>query len=564
MSPLLPTDRAGERHRRLTHRSVPLAGLALASLVAGLFAGGLVGSSTERTGRDFADAWRRGDVEAMRALFTPETRRRYSAEEVRRTLARAADTATARSFSIGEPRGERDGAALLPVRASTNLFGEVRGEVAVPVRDELVEWSPALAFPGLGRGEQLTRRTKAPRRAALLSRDGKVLARGPAGSRSSPEGAGGSVAGTLAPADTREGRRSVRERGFPPTALVGKTGLERAFEPELAGKPGGELLAGRRPLARSRPEAGQPVRTTIDSRLQLAAVTALGERFGGVAALDARNGEVRALAGVAFSAPQPPGSTFKIVTTTAALEAKLTRTGRRYPVQTGATIDGVSLENANGESCGGTFRQSFAHSCNSVFAPLGVRVGAERLVRTAERYGWNGEPAVDGELVSTLPPAAKIKSPLELGSTAIGQGKVLATPFRMASVAQTIAQDGVMTEPSLKAGASSPRRRVTSEKVARAIRTYMVDVVRYGTGTAAALPGIRVAGKTGTAELGDTRGPGAMGSDPSNTDAWFTAFAPARKPRLAVGVLLVRAGSGGESAAPVAKAVFKAGLGRGD
>ncbi len=535
-------------------------GLALASLVAGLYAGGLVGSSTERTARDFADAWRRGEVEAMRALFTPETRRRYSADEVRSAFARTAETATARSFSIGEPDEERGGAALLPVRASTSAFGEVSGEVAVPVTDELVEWSPSLAFPGLRRGEQLTRKTNAPRRAALLSRDGKVLARGPAGSRSSPQGAGGSIAGTLGRPDSRKARRSARERGLPPSALVGKTGLERAFEPELAGKPGGELLAGRRVLARSRPKPGQAVRTTIDSRLQLAAVAALGERLGGVAALDARNGEVRALAGVAFSAPQPPGSTFKLITTTAALEAEVTRTGKRYPVQTGATIDGVRLENANGESCGGTFRASFAHSCNSVFAPLGVRVGAERLVRTAERYGWNGKPAVDGELVSTLPPAAKIKSPLELGSTAIGQGKVLATPFRMASVAQTIAQDGVMTEPSLKAGAASPRRRVTSEKVARAIRTYMVDVVRYGTGTAAAVPGAQVAGKTGTAELGDTRGPGAVGSDPSNTDAWFTAFAPARAPRLAVGVLLVKAGAGGQSAAPVAKTVFEAGL----
>ncbi|MBA2419687.1 MAG: hypothetical protein H0V57_00980, partial [Thermoleophilaceae bacterium] len=79
MSPLLPTDRAGERYRRLTQRGVPFAGLALVSLVAGLFAGGLGDSSTEQTGRAFADAWRRGNVEAMRALFTPAARRRYSA-----------------------------------------------------------------------------------------------------------------------------------------------------------------------------------------------------------------------------------------------------------------------------------------------------------------------------------------------------------------------------------------------------------------------------------------------------------------------------------------------------
>jgi len=87
--------------------------------------------------------------------------------------------------------------------------------------------------------------------------------------------------------------------------------------------------------------------------------------------------------------------------------------------------------------------------------------------------------------------------------------------------------------------------------------------VRYGTGTAAAIPEAQVAGKTGTAELGDTRGPGAQGSDASNTDAWFTAFAPASRPRLAVGVLLVKAGAGGQSAAPVAKEVLQAGLKRG-
>jgi cell division protein FtsI/penicillin-binding protein 2 len=197
-----------------------------------------------------------------------------------------------------------------------------------------------------------------------------------------------------------------------------------------------------------------------------------------------------------------------------------------------------------------------------VFAPLGVKVGAKRLVDTAERYGWNSKPAVEGEVPSTIPPASQIKTPIEVGSSAIGQGKVLATPFRMASVAQAISQGGVITEPSLKAGADSPQRRVTSRRVARNIRTYMLDVVRYGTGTSAAIPGVQVAGKTGTAELGDTRGPNAQGSDPSNTDAWFAAFAPARRAQLAVGVLLVKAGAGGQSAAPVAKQVFEAGLKR--
>jgi cell division protein FtsI/penicillin-binding protein 2 len=104
---------------------------------------------------------------------------------------------------------------------------------------------------------------------------------------------------------------------------------------------------------------------------------------------------------------------------------------------------------------------------------------------------------------------------------------------------------------------------VTSPQVARTIERLMVDVVSYGTGTAAAIPGVKVAGKTGTAELEDTRGPNPdQNAAPaaSNTDAWFTAFAPARRPRVAVAVLLVRAGAGGATAAPAARTVLEAGL----
>jgi peptidoglycan glycosyltransferase len=344
---------------------------------------------------------------------------------------------------------------------------------------------------------------------------------------------------------------------------VGQTGLERAFEPRLRGRPGGELIAGERVLARARPRPAPAVRTTIDVKLQEAAVTALGGRFGGIAALDARTAEIRALSGVACSAPQPPGSTFKIITTTAALEAGLVKPSDKFPVQTQALIDGVPLENANGESCGGTFTNSFAHSCNSVFAPLGVEVGSPRLVDAALRFGFNEKPSVPGELPSTLPPAGEIKSPLELGSTAIGQGKVLATPLLLASVAQTIAAEGFRTRPTLDPTVRRQRPvRVTSRRVARTLERLMVGVVNYGTGTAAALPNVQVAGKTGTAELEDTRGPNAEEdpSDTSNTDAWFTAYAPTRRSKLAVAVLLVRAGAGGATAAPAAKLVLDAAL----
>ena len=133
----------------------------------------------------------------------------------------------------------------------------------------------------------------------------------------------------------------------------------------------------------------------------------------------------------------------------------------------------------------------------------------------------------------------------------------------MASVAQTIATRGVRYPPTLTVATRPRGTRVTSREVARTIGSLMVDVVEYGTGTAAAIPGVRVAGKTGTAELEDTRDPETgetLPPDPTNTDAWFTAYAPVGRPRIAVAVMLVRAGAGGATAAPAARVVLDAAL----
>ncbi|HWT24320.1 MAG TPA: penicillin-binding transpeptidase domain-containing protein, partial [Solirubrobacteraceae bacterium] len=308
-----------------------------------------------------------------------------------------------------------------------------------------------------------------------------------------------------------------------------------------------------------------------DPELQRAAVEALAGRFGGIAVLRPRNGEVLALAGVAYSAPQPPGSVFKIVTLAAALEAGIASPSSRYPVETAAVLEGVELENANGEACGGSLREAFAHSCNSVFAPLGAELGAGRLVAAAERFGFNRDPVLAGAARSTLPAAAEVGDDLAVGSTAIGQGKVLATPLLMAGVAAAIAEGGVWADPTLRPGAQPRRRRVTPPRVARTIRRFMRAVVSSGTGVAAAIPGVAVAGKTGTAELRDTTNddpvPAKPGEPPpppdiTDTDAWFTAFAPARRPRVAVAVMLVGQGAGGDTAAPAARVVLEAALRR--
>jgi peptidoglycan glycosyltransferase len=556
---------SAERRRRLTHRALPaLGGLALVAGGAGMVVGSQVQSGNQRTAAEFTAAWERGDFGAMYEMLDDASSEAHSRDEFRAAYRRAAATATSKGIEAGDPEGERDGSVAVPMEVQTRVFGTVRATLRLPVHEGEVTWGPLLAFPGLRRGEALARESEPPERATLLSRNGKVLAEGPAEGRSSPlEAVAGSIAGTMMPEETQAERRALWARGFPRQWPTGQNGLEHAFEERLAGTPGGRLFAGDRLIAEAPPRPARPVRTTLDTRLQEAAVTALAGRFGGIAALDPRNGEIRALAGLAFSAPQPPGSTFKIVTTTAALEQDLVKPTTEFPVESFALIDGVELSNANGEFCGGSFRNSFAHSCNSVFGPLGVEVGSEALVEASERFGWNQKPTVAGEVPSTLPPSDEIESDLEIASTAIGQFRTLATPLVMASVAQTIAAGGVRFLPTLALGERTDRVRVTSKEIAETIQSLMVDVVDYGTGTAAALPGVKVAGKTGTAELEDTRDPETgetAPSDPSNTDAWFTAYAPAKKPELAVAVMLVRAGSGGAVAAPAAKVVLDAAL----
>jgi cell division protein FtsI/penicillin-binding protein 2 len=434
-----------------------------------------------------------------------------------------------------------------------------------------VDWRPHMTFPGLQPGTALSRRTTLPQRASIVARDGQVIATGPSSARTQPAGAvAQSVAGGLGQAQTQAERASLRARGFPEDTLIGTSGLERLAEERVAGTPGGLLFASGRVLASSKPKPARAVRTTIDLGIQQAAITALAGRYGGVAALDARTGQVRALAGIAFSGPQPPGSTFKIITATAALEAGLVRPSTPFPVETKAIIDGVDLENANGESCGGTFAQTFAHSCNSVFAPLGVRVGAKQLVAKAESYGWNDEPTLPGALPSTIPRAEEIAFPLAVGSTAIGQGKVLATPLQMASVAQTIAGGGVRTLPTVFPDERRRRVRVTTRRIADQLEQMMIGVVAYGTGTSASLAPVKVAGKTGTAELTTTvkkdgeAQPLEEGVDAKppgyDTDAWFTAYAPIRRPEVAVCVLIVHGGAGGSTAAPAARGVLQAAL----
>jgi cell division protein FtsI/penicillin-binding protein 2 len=560
-------------------------------------------SSAHTLATGFVLAWTRGDYATMYSQIDAPSRQTTGVSEFAQLYGKALTTATAAELRVaGKPRDASGGLVAVPVRVRTRLFGTLSVDFTLKILEgggegARVAWSRSLAFPGLRPGEILSRSTTLPRRATLLSRDGHVLAESPEGgpggsqpagqSRSSPLGeVANAVLGTVGPIPAAR-RQELESEGVPADATVGVSGLERALDDRLRGTPGGELLAGNGPsggpgrvLASAAPHPAPPVHSSVSPALQRAAVTALGGQLGGIVAMQPSTGQVLAVAGIGLDSLQPPGSTFKMVTLTGILQAAIAKPHSVFPYATFSTLDGVKLNNANGESCGGTLETAFAASCNSVFAPLGVKLGAARLVSMAERFGFNHEPGIPGAAESTLPAAAHIQGELDVGSTAIGQGQVLASALEMATVAATVADGGRRPRPTFLPGApSAAGAGVMSARVAHTVRRMMIGVVRSGTGTSAAIPGVTVAGKTGTAELktvcpsssststsesgsGEAGAAGCQGtaSEASNTDAWFAAFAPALHPRIVVGVLLVKDGAGGTTAAPVAREVLEAGL----
>src|SRR5918992_1032140 len=274
---------SAERRRRLTHRALPaLGGLALVAGSAGMVVGSQAQSGSQRTAAEFTEAWERGDFGAMYDMLDDASREVHSRDEFRAAYRRAAATATAKGIEVGDPDGERNGSVAVPIEVKTRVFGTVRAKLRLPVHEEEVTWGPLLAFPGLRRGEALARESEPPERATLLSRNGKVLAEGPAEARSSPlEAIAGSIAGTLMPEETRAERRALWARGFPRDWPTGQNGLEHAFEQRLAGRPGGRLFAGDRVIAAARAPPPPPVRTTIDTRAPASGVDVQDRDNGG-------------------------------------------------------------------------------------------------------------------------------------------------------------------------------------------------------------------------------------------------------------------------------------------
>ena len=345
----------------------------------------------------------------MYAEISPETAGRYSLSRFTDDYGKAQETATVTKVTTGEvSASDADGreVAVMPVSFDTNAFGQVSGELQLPLDGDRVAWSPNLVFPGLGEGDRLIRRTRLPERAPILARDGTPLAEGPVTARSSPLGT--AAVGEVSSPSPEQNTEQV-QHGFPPDTPTGTSGLELAFNDRLAGQPGGQLVAAppsqggdaakSTVIATSKPVAGTPVHTTIDPKLQRAATAALGGQYGGVAVLDATDGSVLALAGIALSGPQPPGSTFKVITTTAALDAGVVKLTDQFPIQTATVVGGREVANAHNEACGGSFVDRHRNGARA------HRDGAAGRPRRVRDRHFRGADRASGELTGPAPRA---------------------------------------------------------------------------------------------------------------------------------------------------------------
>jgi len=384
--------------------------------------------------------------------------------------------------------------------------------------------------------------------------------------------------------------------------VFGKTALEQTENALLAGTSDALFWNRLRDLFGGREQQGASIELTLRAALQKTAAEALGNQKGAVVALDPKTGAIlamvtsptfdpavlaghdtedvndayaaldadpdgplinRAIAGDTYA----PGSTFKLIVSAAALDAGYTPDSTVYaPDSLPLPGSSKSIENYGGESCGKseqiTLEQALTVSCNTAFADLGITLGWDAIQKKAIEFGWTDTFRVP--LVVTPSRLPLDPDDAQVAMSSIGQFDVRATPMQMAMVTAAIANKGLLMSPYLVDTARASDLSVIQRSVptvygspltpseASQLTQMMVSVVNNGTGTAAKIPGVTVAGKTGTAETGQGTAP----------HAWFVGFAPAENPVVAVAVIVENGGSlgseatGGKVAAPIAKKVM--------
>jgi peptidoglycan glycosyltransferase len=403
-----------------------------------------------------------------------------------------------------------------------------------------------------------------------------------------------------------QGRFTAHVVGYS-TAARSRTGLERSLNSALTGSGRGlsSLVDQSLDKLNGKPIVGDTVMTTLDLNGQRTALDALGTRCGSVVALDPRTGRLRVMVSSPSFNPNdvetnfgriekiradctpaspllnrasqglyPPGSTFKVVTASAALDSRKFTAASTFVDPGYCTVYGKRVNNFDTSRPFGTVSLASAlqFSVNSVFCNIGLALGAKRIVKQAKAFGFYERPPLETPESERLPSGLyrngtlydpKRDRDVDPGRMAFGQERLLVTPLQMAMVAGAIGNGGILMRPFVVEKTVTPNgktrertrptkiRRAVSPTTARDVGEMMVRAVQAGTGTAAQISGLRIGGKTGTAETG---------VDGNNT-TWFIAFAgnEGQKPRLAIAVVLQNQSlTGGATAAPIARQVMQA------
>lgn len=400
-----------------------------------------------------------------------------------------------------------------------------------------------------------------------------------------------------------QGRYSAHLVGFV-SQRYGRTGAESAFDQYLLGIDQAGKIKSILDKLLGRQQYGYDVTLSIDSSLQRKSMDLLNGRKGAVVALEPKSGKILALVSSPSFDPNivdkdvdegltgygqllkqtdkapllnratrgiyPPGSVFKIITEAGALELGQQYQDRTFSCEGSLEVDGFILNDlaAHGKV---DLNKAIAVSCNTYFASLGLELGQENLKSIAKSFGFDlinydkdgnqvgRYPVINAEVPfnpGTIP--FNNLSKAEIASSAIGQGRVLVSPMQMALVASAVANGGIIMKPSileqvvshngllLKKGVQEALLTPISVQTARILTNAMVEVVKTGTATNAAIRGIEVAGKTGSAQ-----NPGGQ------THAWFIGFAPADEPKIAIAVIVENAGGGSTAAAPIAREIMR-------
>ncbi|GGH44528.1 peptidoglycan D,D-transpeptidase FtsI family protein [Microbacterium album] len=397
--------------------------------------------------------------------------------------------------------------------------------------------------------------------------------------------------------------------GYLNPVLVSATGIERAMGQELSGTAGSAFFSRIEQIVTGQPPRGSSVMLTLDPAVQQAAFEAMQGLTGAVVAIEPDTGRIRALVSTpgydanqlaqhdieatnsahsalendplrplqnrALEELNPPGSTFKLIVTAAALasgewdeDSELPNPPTFRLPQSSATV-----QNANGGTCGGGSTVSIATalrlSCNVPFAELAIEMGDDAVRDMAERFGFNHDFSVPLTVTPSSYPA-ELDNP-QTGLTGFGQGRLTSTPLQIAMISAGIANGGTVMEPYMvdrivgvdlsvqKSTTPTPFGEAIDEDLATLLTSMMVANVQDGVASGARIDGVDVAGKTGTAEMGGENDPYTL---------WFTGFAPADDPEIAVAVVVEdgggqgQSGSGNTIAAPIAKKVMEAVLSR--